>query len=127
MTHFMDLSHTELRKASKSASVVKLQSLLELALNTDAHGEDLLFREDVKVTLADSGLYEFLLKVVSVSGVIGGGTGVDDAGDGGGETNGRHHGHGHSHGHDDHKKEKEDKKILTGWCHLLPLIHKMLK
>ncbi|KAF8722673.1 hypothetical protein AX14_009687 [Amanita brunnescens Koide BX004] len=30
------LSHTELRKPSKSASVVKLQSLLELALNTDA-------------------------------------------------------------------------------------------
>ena len=121
----MDLSHTELRKASKSASVVKLQSLLELALNTDAHGEDLLFREDVKVTLADSGLYEFLLKVVSVSGVIGGGTGGDDAGEG--EINGRHHGHGHGHGHghDDHKKEKEDKKILTGWyhCRLLPLIH----
>ncbi|KAM6494864.1 gamma-tubulin complex, DGRIP84/SPC97 component [Amanita muscaria] len=108
MTHFLDLSHSELRKASKVASVVKLQSLLDLALNTDLHGEDLLFREDVKVTLADTGLYDFLLKVVSVSGVIGGAPGGEDVGDGG-EANGRHHGH----GHDEHKKEKEDKRVLT--------------
>ncbi|TFK37007.1 Spc98 family-domain-containing protein [Crucibulum laeve] len=72
LTHFLDLSSNELRKASRSASIVKLQSLLDLVLNTDAHGEDTLYREDVKVTLADSVLYEFLLKVVSVSGVIGG-------------------------------------------------------
>src|SRR5271154_4260818 len=64
LTHFLDLSHTELRKFGKSASIVKLQSLLDLALNTDAHGEDMLFREDVKVTMAGSGLYEWLLKVV---------------------------------------------------------------
>ncbi|KAF8347430.1 gamma-tubulin complex, DGRIP84/SPC97 component [Amanita rubescens] len=110
ITHFLDLSHTELRKPSKSASVVKLQSLLELALNTDAHGEDILFREDIKITLADTGLYEFLMKVVSVTG---GAPGGEDAGDG--EVNGArgHHGHGHGHGHDEHKKEKEDKKTLT--------------
>lgn len=109
ITHFLDLSHTELRKPSKSASVVKLQSLLELALNTDAHGEDILFREDVKITLADTGLYEFLMKVVSVTG---GAPGGEDAGDG--EANGIRGQHGHSHGHDEHKKEKEDKKTLTG-------------
>ena len=30
------------------------------------------YREDVKVTMATSGLYDWLLKVVSVSGAIGG-------------------------------------------------------
>ncbi|KAG5642265.1 hypothetical protein DXG03_003342 [Asterophora parasitica] len=99
LTHLLDLAHNELRKPSKSASIVKLQSLLDLALNTDASGEDVLYREDVKVTMAESGLYEFLLKVVSLSGVIGGEEG-------------------HDAGHEDHKKEKEkerdDKKAMLG-------------
>ncbi|KAF8634757.1 hypothetical protein AX15_000721 [Amanita polypyramis BW_CC] len=112
ITHFLDLAHTELRKVSKSASVVKLQSLLELALNTDTYGEDLLFREDVKIILADTGLYDFLLKVVSVSGVVGGGPGGEDGGGDGEVNSGRGHGHGHGHGHDEHRKEKEDKKAL---------------
>ncbi|KAG2028282.1 Spc98 family-domain-containing protein, partial [Suillus americanus] len=57
-------------------SIVKLQSLLDLALT----GEDAAFREDVRVSIASSGLYEWLLKVISVSGVIGGeeGEGVPD-------------------------------------------------
>ncbi|KAF5381666.1 hypothetical protein D9615_005466 [Tricholomella constricta] len=98
LTHLLDLSATELRKASKSASIVKLQSLLDLALNTDASGEDVLFREDVKVTMAESGLYEFLLKVVSVSGVIGGEEGENDGG----------------HNYEEQKKEKEkdDRKAM---------------
>ncbi|KAK2460223.1 hypothetical protein APHAL10511_007758 [Amanita phalloides] len=107
-THFLDLSHNELRRPSKSASVVKLQSLLELALNTDTHGEDLLYREDVKISLADTGLYDFLMKVVSVSGVTGGGLNGEDAGEG--EANG-HRAH-HGQGQDDHRKEKEEKKGL---------------
>jgi gamma-tubulin complex component 2 len=99
LTHLLDLSHTELRKSAKSASIVKLQSLLDLALNSDGggvQGEDMMFREDVKVTMAGSGLYEWLLKVVSVSGVIGG----ED-----GEPNG-------DPLHEEPKKEKEkdDKK-----------------
>jgi gamma-tubulin complex component 2 len=73
-------------------SVVKLQSLLDLALNADAHGEDTLFREDIKVTMAESGLYDFLLKVVTVSGVL-------KAEEGGEE---------------DTKKEKEEKKSILG-------------
>jgi len=83
LTHRLDLSHNELRKSARSASLVKLQSLLDLALNTDAQSEDDMFREDVKVTVATSGLYEWLLKVVSVSGVIGGGEegeGADEMG-----------------------------------------------
>jgi len=96
----LDLSHTELRKAAKSASIVKLQSLLDLALNTDVSGEDVLFREDVKVTMAESGVYEFLLKIVSVNGVIGGEDGDMEGG----------------HVHEEHKKEKEkdEKKSMLG-------------
>ncbi|ETW75455.1 hypothetical protein HETIRDRAFT_461322 [Heterobasidion irregulare TC 32-1] len=97
LTHFLDLSHMELRKSAKSASLVKLQSLLDLALSADAHGDDMLFREDVKVTMATSGLYEWLSKVVNVSGVIS--TEEGENGDG---------------VHEEHKKEKDkdDKKPM---------------
>ena len=79
---------------------MKLQSLLDLALNTDGNGEDVMYREDVKVIMAGSGLYEWLLKVVSVSGVIGGEDGEP----------------GVDVGHDEAKKEKEkdDKKSILG-------------
>jgi gamma-tubulin complex component 2 len=100
LTHLLDLSHAELRKSAKSASIVKLQSLLDLALNTDSHGEDQLFREDVKVTMAGSGLYDWLLKVVGVSGSIGGedGEGVD----------------GFMNEESKKEKDKEDKKPVLG-------------
>ncbi len=52
-------------------SIIKLQSLLDLALNNDVHGDEALFREDVKVTMATTGLYEWLMKVVGESGQIG--------------------------------------------------------
>ncbi|KAI0084948.1 Spc98 family-domain-containing protein [Irpex rosettiformis] len=94
LTHLLDLSHSELRKSSKSASLVKLQSLLDLALNTDAVGEDAMFREDVKVTMATSGLYDWLLKVVRVSGDL------DKDLDG------------TKSGHEDSKKDKDDKKQM---------------
>ncbi|KAH9942681.1 Spc98 family-domain-containing protein [Amylocystis lapponica] len=71
LTHLLDLAHTELRKSARAVSLSKLQSLLDLALGSDAQGEDALFREDVRVAIAGNGLYEWLLKVVSVSGVIG--------------------------------------------------------
>ena len=110
LTHFLDLSHTELRKSAKSASIVKLQSLLDLALNTDSHGEDMLFREDVKVTVAGSGLYEWLLKVVSVSGVIGGEDGEPDV---------------HIHAHEEQKKDKDDKKPMLGTKASFPFVMAM--
>lgn len=69
LTHFMDLASSELRKPAKGVSLVKLQSLLDLSLNS---GESFSYKEDVKVTMANSGLYEWLLKVVSVSGALGG-------------------------------------------------------
>jgi gamma-tubulin complex component 2 len=102
----LDLAHTELRKSAKSASTVKLQSLLDLALNTDVSGEDGLFREDVKATIAESGLYEFLLKIVNVNGVLKGEEGDAEGGQ----------------GVEEHKKEKgkgkEEKKTLLGDPHL---------
>lgn len=60
-----------------------------------------MFREDVRVTMTGSGLYEWLLKVVSVSGVIGG-----EDGDPGGDAA----------AHEEQKKEKEkdDKKPMLG-------------
>ncbi|KAJ7063541.1 gamma-tubulin complex, DGRIP84/SPC97 component [Mycena amicta] len=94
LTHMLDLAHTELRKTAKSASIVKLQSLLDLALNADTQGEDTLFREDVKVTMATSGLYEWLLNVVNVSGVIGGEEREPEA------------------HYEEQKKEKDDKKPM---------------
>lgn len=75
ITHLLDQAQSELRKSSKTASVLKLQNLLDLALNTDLHGEDTMFREDVKVKMAPSGLYEWLLKIISEKGAIGGETG----------------------------------------------------
>lgn len=79
---------------------MKLQSLLDLALGTDAHGDDVPFREDVRVTMATTGLYEWLLRIVNVSGVIG------DDGDFAGDSV-----------HDDHHKkgkEKDEKKPMLG-------------
>ncbi|KZT06643.1 uncharacterized protein LAESUDRAFT_146540 [Laetiporus sulphureus 93-53] len=75
ITHLLDLSHSELRRPAKGASLVKLQSLLDLALNTDTQGEDAMFREDVCVTMATSGLYEWLIDVLREHGVIGEDTG----------------------------------------------------
>lgn len=104
LTHFLDLSSIELRKVSRSASIVKLQSLLDLALNTDAQGEDTLYREDVKITMTDSGLFDFLLKVVNMQGI--GARGEEGADEGGSS--------GHPMAEEQQKKDKEDKKSMLG-------------
>jgi gamma-tubulin complex component 2 len=52
-------------------NVTRLQNLLYLTLKDDSNVDD-TFKEDLKVTMSPSGLYEWLQKVVSVSGVIGG-------------------------------------------------------
>ncbi|KAI6169665.1 Spc98 family-domain-containing protein [Pisolithus thermaeus] len=97
LTHLLDLAHTELKKPAKSASIVKLQSLLDLSLSS----EDASFREDVKVTMASTGLYEWLLKVISVSGTIGGE-----------EGEGNHDAATHEEPKKDRDKDKDDKKAL---------------
>lgn len=98
LTHLLDLAHAELKKPAKSASIVKLQSLLDLALSS----EDASFREDVKITMASTGLYEWLLKVISVSGMIGGeGEATADV-------------MAHEDPKKDRDKDKEEKKALLG-------------
>ena len=99
LTHLLDLAHTELKKPAKSASIVKLQSLLDLALTS----EDAPFREDVKVSVAGTGLYEWLLKVISVSGVIGGDDG-EGMPDGAGQEDAKK----------DREKDKDEKKPMLG-------------
>ena len=79
---------------------MKLQSLLDLALGTDAHGDDASFREDVRVTMATTGLYEWLLRIVNVSGVIG-----DDGDFTGDGVHDEHHKKG---------KDKDEKKPMLG-------------
>jgi len=105
VTHLLDQAQSELRKSSKSASVLKLQSLLDLALNTDLHGEDTMFREDVRVKMANNGLYDWLLKIISEKGAIG-----SDAGEGG-ITDSAHGTEG---------RRNKDEKPLMGW--FLPII-----
>lgn len=71
LTHLLDQAHSELRKSAKAASIVKLQSLMDLALREDnVSGDDAVYREDVKVILANSGLYDWLQEIINVSGGI---------------------------------------------------------
>lgn len=107
LTHFLDISHVELRKSVRSVSLPKLQSLLDISLSLDTGGYHHTlgagewYKDEVKVTMASSGLYDWLLKIVSVNGVIGG-----DEGD---------HALGADTGHDDKKdKDDKDKKQLLG-------------
>ena len=58
-----------------------------------------MFREDVKVTMAGSGLYEWLLTVVNVGG-------LEDGED--------QDGHAHAHESQKKEKEKDDKKQMLG-------------
>lgn len=96
LTTFLDAAHIELRKYAKSANRSKLQSILDVSLSAEScprfsekgdnpREEEETYREDVKVTLASTTLYEYLMKIVSVDGVIGyetggmgGGVGQDD-------------------------------------------------
>ena len=106
VTHLLDQAQGELRKSSKSASVLKLQSLLDLALNTDLHGEDTMFREDVKVKMATNGLYDWLLKIINEKGEIGG-----EAGEGG-ITDSAHGVEG--------RKNKDEKPLMGEFLRLIP-------
>ncbi|KAI6026497.1 Spc98 family-domain-containing protein [Pisolithus microcarpus] len=77
------------QQLAKSASIVKLQSLLDLSLSS----EDASFREDVKVTMASTGLYEWLLKVIS-------------------EGEGNHDAAAHEEPKKDRDKDRDEKKAL---------------
>lgn len=69
-----------------------------------------MFREDVRITMASSGLYEWLLNVVNVSGVLDEGEGAD----------------GHGHSHEESKKDKDDKKQMLGRHPVYCIAHELL-
>lgn len=70
LTAFLDVAHTDLtRKAAKSVSIVKLQSLLDLAVrNPASSSSNDPYKDNLKVTMASQGLYDWLLKIVSHQG-----------------------------------------------------------
>ncbi|EIW70708.1 gamma-tubulin complex component 2 [Tremella mesenterica] len=80
LTNFLDLAGSELKKPAKSASLVKLQSLLDLALRNPASSSSLdPYKDDLKVTMASQGLYEWLMKIVSTTGSMADGAELDFA------------------------------------------------
>lgn len=69
LTNFLDLAAVELRKPAKSASIVKLQSLLDLAVrNPSSSSSNDPYKDELKVTMQSQGLYEWLMKIVSRTG-----------------------------------------------------------
>jgi gamma-tubulin complex component 2 len=69
LTNFLDLASSELRKPARGASIVKLQSLLDLAIRNPASSSSAdPYKDDLKVTMQSQGLYEWLLKIVSRTG-----------------------------------------------------------
>ncbi|EMC96136.1 hypothetical protein BAUCODRAFT_464742 [Baudoinia panamericana UAMH 10762] len=69
-TYFLELSSSELRKPSKNVNAGKLQSLLDIVLRQPGSvaAED-PFKEDVRVTMSDTGLTGWLMRVVNVQGM----------------------------------------------------------
>jgi gamma-tubulin complex component 2 len=69
LTNFLDLAGMELRKPAKSASIVKLQSLLDIAVrNPSSSSSNDPYKDELKVTMQSQGLYEWLMKIVSRTG-----------------------------------------------------------
>lgn len=69
-THFLDISSHELSKKSKSTSLTKLQSLLDLALrNPSSVSANDPYKEDVRVSMASVSLVDALMRIVNVHGL----------------------------------------------------------
>lgn len=69
-SHFLELAGSELHKPAKKVNVSKLQSLLDLALRQPGSvAASDPFKEDVKVQMNEVGLQNWLLRVVSVTGM----------------------------------------------------------
>ena len=82
LTNFLDLAVSELRKPAKAASLVKLQSLLDLAIrNPASSSSNDSYKDDLKVTMQSQGLYEWLLRIVSRTGSLTDDGGLDFADD----------------------------------------------
>lgn len=134
LTHFLDIASQELRKPVKAANSQKLQTLLSVALNTDGvmfpqdeAGANGMYKDDVKMALQSSGLYEWLLKVASVKGAV---VGDEDAmGMEIGSEEGSERRKDKGRERDKDRDKDKDKKALngefprfkTGFVHLMPL------
>ncbi|WVQ80641.1 hypothetical protein IAT38_002746 [Cryptococcus sp. DSM 104549] len=71
LTNFLDLAGGELRKPAKAASLVKLQSLLDVAVrNPASSSSNDPYKDDLKVVMQSQGLYDWLLKIVSKTGSL---------------------------------------------------------
>jgi gamma-tubulin complex component 2 len=69
-SHFLDIAAHELKKSSKLISLTKLQSLLDLTLRQPGSiAASDPYKEDVKVQMNDVALTDWLMRIVSVSGL----------------------------------------------------------
>ncbi|KAJ4287544.1 gamma tubulin complex Spc97/GCP2 subunit Alp4 [Kalmusia sp. IMI 367209] len=69
-SYFLELGASELKKPAKSVNVGKLQSLLDIIVRQPGSvaAED-PYKEDVKVRMNDTGLTNWLMKIVTVTGM----------------------------------------------------------
>ncbi|CAK3878590.1 Spindle pole body component alp4 [Lecanosticta acicola] len=69
-SYFLELTHSELKKSGKNVNSGKLQTLLDMVLRQPGSvaAED-PYKEDIKVTMSDTGLMAWLMRVVNVQGM----------------------------------------------------------
>lgn len=69
-TYFLELSTSELKKPARAVNIGKLQSLLDIVLRQPGSvaAED-PYKEDVKVSINETGLANWLIKIVNVQGL----------------------------------------------------------
>ncbi|KAH9882997.1 hypothetical protein J1614_000363 [Plenodomus biglobosus] len=69
-TYFLEMSELELKKPAKQVNVGKLQSLLDLATrHSGSVAVEDPYKEDIKVQINDTGLTNWLMKIVNVQGL----------------------------------------------------------
>jgi gamma-tubulin complex component 2 len=69
MSQFIDNAASELKKPVKTVSMVKIQSLLYMAITNPASPTSLdPHKDDLRATMATSGLFEWLGKIVNRQG-----------------------------------------------------------
>jgi len=69
-THFLELAGSELKKSSKLVQVTRVQTMLDVTLRQPGSvAASDPFKEDVKVEMSDMALTDWLMRIVSVSGL----------------------------------------------------------
>lgn len=69
-TYFLEISASELKKPARDVNLGKLQSLLDITIRQPGSvaAED-PYKDDVRVTMNETGLTEWLMKIVNVTGL----------------------------------------------------------